>query len=72
VKPTLGSFKSYRFDCLLHCGVTDSRGQVHNFDSSGVSVDPSWDLSISVELSTNLSDQEWDQVLAEHSKREKA
>lgn len=27
VKPSVGSFYNYKFDCLLHCGISDSKGK---------------------------------------------
>ena len=49
IKMTRGSFVDYTRSCLLHCGISDSQGQVYNFDQHGYHLDR-WRESISVPL----------------------
>jgi hypothetical protein len=35
IRMTAGSFVDYNDSCLLHCGISDSAGRVHNFDERG-------------------------------------
>jgi hypothetical protein len=41
IKMTVGSFTNYSSTSLLHCGISDSRGRVYNFDEGGYHVDAS-------------------------------
>ena len=49
IKMTRGSFVDYTRSCLLHCGISDSQGQVYNFDQHGYHLDR-WRESISVPI----------------------
>jgi hypothetical protein len=49
IKMTRGSFVDYTRSCLLHCGISNSQGQVYNFDQHGYHLER-WRESISVPL----------------------
>jgi hypothetical protein len=51
IKMTRGSYTDYTRSCLLHCGISDDKGRVFNFDEGGHHVDRSWRESICVPLS---------------------
>eukprot|EP01126_Amoeba_proteus_P035287 TRINITY_DN3553_c0_g1_i14.p1 TRINITY_DN3553_c0_g1~~TRINITY_DN3553_c0_g1_i14.p1 ORF type:complete len:223 (+),score=51.17 TRINITY_DN3553_c0_g1_i14:62-670(+) len=74
VKPTFGSFLNYSCDSLLHTGISDSKGNVFNFDSRGICIDAPerWSPSLSIRLScTTISDLEWDRLLLLHVEEER-
>merc|ERR1712046_326885 len=73
IKMTVGSFTNYSSTSLLHCGISDSRGRVYNFDESGYHVDASWKESICIPIGGTWDSQAFDAALtsfhADHSKR---
>jgi len=72
IKPTFCNFSNYSSNALLHCGISNSKGLVYNFDSRGVSLDQPWSEVINVMLKTdNYSDEQWDRYLQEHYENEK-
>lgn len=80
IKMTRGSFRDYTRSCLLHCGISDSRGMVFNFDERGHHRDTSWRESICVPLNAEVTQalsargddsrggnvRSFDRALAEH------
>ena len=50
IRMGIGSFSSYTRQSILHCGVSDSRGKVYNFDENGHSNASSWRESLSMQL----------------------
>jgi len=72
VKPTMGSFSRYDPRMLLHCGVSDSKSKVYNFDERGPCIDNDWKESISIPIEApHLTDSQWDAALARHHDAEK-
>jgi len=73
IKPTYSSFKNYNSNLLLHCGITDSQGNVYNFDQRGPRKDSKkWTRCIAQRLNhPALDDKHWDEQLMEHNKEEK-
>jgi len=71
IKPTIGSFATYTSNMLLHCGISDSQGLVHNFDGAGLHIEH-WKecllISIDHPFFTNA---EWDKALQFHHNSEK-
>jgi len=63
IKTTFGSFAEYNARCLLHAGVTDSRGRVYNFDGAGHHQHDSWEEAINVPVSCD-DPEAWDLALA--------
>eukprot|EP00466_Bigelowiella_natans_P001268 jgi/Bigna1/89102/estExt_fgenesh1_pg.C_430112 len=70
IKMTIGSFKNYNSSCLLHCGISDSKGVVYNFDQNGYHKDDYWKESIRVKINDpnnsnggGLSATKWDDEL---------
>jgi hypothetical protein len=71
VRPTIGSFHTYNNQMLLHCGISNSKGKVYNFDIGGCSAEE-WKLSLSINLAHPCSDSEWDAQLERHNNAEKS
>jgi len=69
IKPTFGSFKNYTVGELLHVGISDSKGNILNFDSRGVSCDPSSDWRDV--LSFPIPIDRFDERLSTHTHLEK-
>jgi len=69
-RPTFVSFKDYTTESLLHCGITDSKGRVFNFEYN-VYIDETWPYCINIDLSKDsnvsaMSDDEWDKAMMDH------
>ena len=72
VRPTGRSFRAYAPGCLLHVGVTDSRGAVFHFDERGLhEADKGWSEALSISVEMPYSDERWDADLASHVTIEK-
>ena len=67
VRMTIGSFTAYSARSLLHCGVSNSRGVVYNFDERGRHADDSWLECVCVPLPVDLPDAEFDAALVAHN-----
>jgi hypothetical protein len=67
IRPTLGTFADYKpEESLLHCGISDSRGRVYNFEYQ-LHIDEPWQQCLSIPLQDGTdSDQEWDKQLGKH------
>eukprot|EP01095_Lingulamoeba_sp_RSL-Kostka_P017044 TRINITY_DN8636_c0_g1_i2.p1 TRINITY_DN8636_c0_g1~~TRINITY_DN8636_c0_g1_i2.p1 ORF type:complete len:153 (+),score=35.60 TRINITY_DN8636_c0_g1_i2:185-643(+) len=71
IRPTLCSWKNYQEDILLHCGITNSSGEVYNFNWK-ILKDKQWGQCLNVPLGLDhLSDEEFDQMIHEHYIQEK-
>jgi len=66
IRRTIGRLSVSGVDGLLHVGVSDSKGIPLHFDEKGVRTDGVWGDSLVVPLSSDLSDEEWDQALSGH------
>lgn len=69
MKPTFGTFVDYNPRGLLHCGLTDSLGQVYHFNERGLHKEL-WNEVIVAPVDSSLSDKDWDSLLVEHNERE--
>lgn len=69
VKPTFGTFVNYNPRGLLHCGLTDSLGQVFHFNERGLHKEL-WNEVIIAPVDSSLLDKEWDSLLVEHNESE--
>ncbi len=68
VRMTVGTFQGYTARSLLHCGVSDSRGRVYNFDERGAVPAEAWREAASVPLppaAAALTDAEFDSRLVD-------
>jgi len=64
IKMTVGSFRNYTETCLLHCGISDSKGKVFNFDQNGYHEDARWPEAIRIKLSEGqIAADKWDESL---------
>jgi len=74
VRMTVGRMKNYSADCLLHTGISDTSGDVYNFDQAGRRVDTpaKWGSeTISIPLHHDaLSNQQWDKAIEEFLREE--
>jgi len=75
VKPTVGSFsRGYSSKSLLHVGVSDSLGNVFNFDERGILIDNGWSDCLCISLNdpfvennhNNNNNTHWDKELNSH------
>lgn len=72
VRPTGRPFRAYTPGCLLHVGLTDSRGSVYHFDEGGLHERDKWPEALCVPVDgAHLSDAQWDAELASHVTIEK-
>jgi len=72
IRPTIGTFANYNNKMLLHCGITDTKGVVYNFDETGVHSDQ-WNNCIAIPLQFPfMTDNEWDTALYRHHRDESA
>lgn len=67
VRPTGRPFRAYTSGCLLHVGVTDSRGAAYHFDERGLHERDKWAEALCVPVThPALTDAQWDAELASH------
>jgi hypothetical protein len=73
IKQTFHSFKNYKSDSFLHCGVSNTAGAVYHFDEHGMHLDVKWPECLSIPIVWDkVADEVWDTKLEEHYRDEES
>ncbi|KAK2705382.1 hypothetical protein QYM36_017427 [Artemia franciscana] len=70
LKPTDGLFlRDYKNGSDLHIGITNSKGEIFEFDSRGVSTGACWKQFLNIQIPVSTKKEEWDLILEKTSEK---